>query len=441
VVFGVADNGLSISYATLGYVDTLFAGDRLVPEFIAHGGDMMDVYDKTFQAVAYARRHSAPAVVLYKNLVRRFGHAASDRQTAYLDESQIQAMADHCVVERNLAQAVETGAVSYDVLLRRFNDLQRTCVDAFDMATREPKVDRSAMVSRVSAPAVAVPRLPGSILTSNTVESVDDGDSSTPKTEVMRKLMTRVLAETFESDPSVVYMGEDVQHGGYYVVTEGLTRRFPGRVVDFPPDETSLLGAALGFAQSGLLPIVEIPYAKYLDCGADMFAEIALTYWLSGSSRQNNGMVVRLQGFDRGLFGGNFHTHNALAPPPGVDLLCFSNGEDYVRGFRHALLQAKAGRIVVIVDCTELLNLRHLFGKDRAWERPYPPSDMNGLMNFDEVRRFGTIGRVAIVSFGNGVVAALQARRALYQTHDISCEDDVDIIDCPCVSFLCFSHD
>lgn len=31
---------------------------------------------------------------------------------------------------------------------------------------------------------------------------------------------------------------------------------------DFPPDETGLLGAAQGFAQIGLLPIVEIPYAK-----------------------------------------------------------------------------------------------------------------------------------------------------------------------------------
>lgn len=33
-------------------------------------------------------------------------------------------------------------------------------------------------------------------------------------------------------------------------------------------------GAAQGFSQVGLVPIIEIPYAKYLDCGADMFYEI-----------------------------------------------------------------------------------------------------------------------------------------------------------------------
>ncbi len=45
-------------------------------------------------------------------------------------------------------------------------------------------------------------------------------------------------------------------------MTDGLVQRYPGRVRDFPPDETTLIGAGIGFSQSGLLPIVEIPYAK-----------------------------------------------------------------------------------------------------------------------------------------------------------------------------------
>jgi hypothetical protein len=43
------------------------------------------------------------------------------------------------------------------------------------------------------------------------------------------------------------------------------------------------------------------------------------------------------------VFGGNFHTHNALHIPPGVDVVCFSNGADYARGMRYAVRQAKAG--------------------------------------------------------------------------------------------------
>jgi hypothetical protein len=65
-------------------------------------------------------------------------------------------------------------------------------------------------------------------------------------------------------------------------------------------------------------------------------------------------MIIRLQGFDKGIFGGNFHTHNSLSHiPPGVDVVCYSNGSDYVRGMRYAHYQAKySGRIIVFVDCT-----------------------------------------------------------------------------------------
>lgn len=195
----------------------------------------------------------------------------------------------------------------------------------------------------------------------------------------------------------------------------------------------------MGFSQVSLLPICEIPYAKYLDCGADAFYEVALTHWLtsSGQNQQpHNGMVIRLQGFDRGLFGGNFHTHNTLQHiPPGVDAVCWSNGEDYVRGFRHAIAQARAGRVVLTVDCTHLLNLRHLFDKqDRLWERCYPANDEHGMMGFNDVRRYGTSGVMAIVTYGNGVVTALQARRSLVRSGALADESMVDIIDCPYIS-------
>ena len=178
--------------------------------------------------------------------------------------------------------------------------------------------------------------------------------------------------------------------------------------------------------QVGLLPIIEIPYSKYLDCGVDMFYELAISNWLT-NKQIPNGMIVRIQGFDRGgtctllhfffntefslkvnislfislVFGGNFHTHNMISHiPPGVDVLCYSNGEDYARGFRNAVIQARAGRVVVFVDCTNLLNLRHLHDKDRGWETAYPAEDE--VMTFDDVRQFGDTGKTLIVTYGNG---------------------------------------
>jgi 2-oxoisovalerate dehydrogenase E1 component len=429
VVFGISENGLSISYKTKGYVNTLFENDPLVPLFCANGNDMMDVMDQTKQAVDYARKHSAPAVILYQGLARRFGHAATDRQTAYLRPEEIQSMADACNLQGAVIHAVECSAFdNYNQVRDRFFEIQQITRNAFVMASTEKKVNRADMLERVCAPLVPVARLPDALM-------FVEPTTRTGKRDVMRKHMTRVITESLEDDETVVYLGEDVRHGGYYVVTEGLDAKFPGRIIDFPPDETSLLGAAIGFAQLGLMPIVEIPYAKYLDCGADMFYELGLMYWLS-AGQIPNGMILRLQGFDRGLFGGNFHTHNTLQHiPPGVDVVCFSNGEDYVRGFRHALVQAKAGRVVMLVDCTSLLNQRHLYEKDRGWECTYPAKESSApMMAFDEVRRHGKGEQCGIITYGNGVVTALQARRMLVETNCIQSDDEVDIIDCPYLS-------
>ena len=201
---------------------------------------------------------------------------------------------------------------------------------------------------------------------------------------LMRKLMNGVIEEILINYDNSVYIGEDVTHGGYYLVTEGLHKKYPLKVRDIPPDETSLIGIGMGYSHAGLLPIIEIPYAKYLDCGFDMYNECIIMNWLSNGN-QSNGLILRLQGFGNGLFGGNFHTHNTLYIQPGIDVVCYSNGDDYVRGWRYAIQQAKAGRVVMSVDCTMLLNKRHIIDadKDGCGMKKYP--ETNQYIAFDDI--------------------------------------------------------
>jgi hypothetical protein len=60
VLFGILDNGLSISYNTKHSVETLFGHDPLAPLFVAQGHDMYHVYHQTQQVVDYARTHREP---------------------------------------------------------------------------------------------------------------------------------------------------------------------------------------------------------------------------------------------------------------------------------------------------------------------------------------------------------------------------------------------
>ena len=443
VVFGISDNGMSISYKTDGYTRSLFnlRGNE-IPMWSVNGTDMLDVYDKTLRATEYSRKKAAPSLLLYKDITRRFGHAATDRQHAYLSEDEVLGMAESDVISAAIVQAVEQQNVgTYTEWLDRFEEVGSMTSKAFDAASMEPKITkREDMLSVVSQNMVPVPRLPQEKI----VESADrmkkpSSKRKGGKAEVMRKHMTEVIKETLEKYPDCVYIGEDVEHGGYYLVTDGLAEKFPGRLIDFPPDETTLLGAAVGYSQAGLTPIIEVPYAKYLDCGVDTFYELAISNWLTKGQRPN-GMIVRMQGFDRGLFGGNFHTHNMISHlPPGVDAVCYSNGRDYARGFRNAIKQARAGRVVVFIDCTNLLNLRHLHDRDRGWETPYPPDEEGEIMGFDDVRTYSgsggssVKGRYAIVTYGNGVVTALQARKAMVDRIEMD-PTELDVIDCPYLS-------
>ena len=47
--------------------------------------------------------------------------------------------------------------------------------------------------------------------------------------DTMRKHMTRLYDELLRMNTDMVYIGEDVEHGGYYLVTEGLAKSFPLR--------------------------------------------------------------------------------------------------------------------------------------------------------------------------------------------------------------------
>ena len=62
-------------------------------------------------------------------------------------------------------------------------------------------------------------------------ETEKEGSKKTSELELnsMRKHMTRLYDELLSTYDDVVYIGEDVQHGGYYLVTEGLAEKHPLR--------------------------------------------------------------------------------------------------------------------------------------------------------------------------------------------------------------------
>ncbi len=446
VLFAVSDNDICISLHGFGWLGKFLQRLRM-PVYECVGLNFLDVQRVTALAADHVRTKGRPAIIVYRDLPRRFAHSGNDREDEYRSKTDISKQQEATVLAGVANQAVQNGVMSYGELSDRYSEIMDRCVVAFERAAAEPKnTSRDYLVQTNSSPLAPAPER--GFMSPERVEQALKRVRAGKKGDVMRKMMNLAIEETLETNPEAVYLGEDVGYGGYYKVTDGLSTVFPHRVRDFPPDETSLIGAGVGFSQVGLLPIVEIPYAKYLDCGADMFFEAIIMNWLSNGTSPN-GMLIRLQGFGPGVFGGNFHTHNALHMPPGLDVVCFSNGEDYVRGWRYAVAQAKAGRVVMTVDCTSLLNQRHIDpeAKDEGLMCTFPTE---GCLTFDDViirppageptapvasvpgttdTKVVQPGATLIVTYGTGVAEALRAQSKLAREGIL-----VYVVDTPCLS-------
>ena len=359
----------------------------------ADGSKLASILRASRDATEYVRTTRKPATLLLSNLSRRFGHAATDRQAAYLSDAEIRAQLARDPVVDALAAAIHAGIVpNLDAALEENIRIGELAREAFAAARAEPReMTEAALVARcgpqrrrrdaveavrhdapptestkpsadettearsaLTKPSADETAEAGSALTKPSAdETAEAGSASrTTKPSDMRQLMTRAITELMSGNERIVYVGEDVEHGGYYRVSEGLKDKFGRRrCFDWPPDEASLVGAGIGLAQAGRVPIVEIPYAAYLSCGYNQFVEACFLHWLS-DGKQPNGMVFRMQGFDEGIFGGHFHTANG--PPvfgiPGLEVLCFSNGRDWARGLRSCLRHAEVGGVSMLLD-------------------------------------------------------------------------------------------
>src|SRR3954463_13557989 len=91
------------------------------------------------------------------------------------------------------------------------------------------------------------------------------------ETLTYRDAIRLALEDELASDPSVIFMGEDVgNEGGVFKTSVGLIDRFgPDRVRNTPICENGFLGVALGMAVTGMRPVVEIMFSDFLPTGAD----------------------------------------------------------------------------------------------------------------------------------------------------------------------------
>jgi acetoin:2,6-dichlorophenolindophenol oxidoreductase subunit beta len=154
------------------------------------------------------------------------------------------------------------------------------------------------------------------------------------------KAVNETLAEAMREDPRVIVLGEDVAEGGPYRATEGLAEEFgTARVLNTPISEGAVCGVAIGAAQAGLRPVVEIMFIDFLTLALDQLVnQAAKAHFMSGG-QLSVPLVLRTQG-GAGQRSGAQHSQSLeawITHIPGLKVVMPSSAADAAGLLRSAI--------------------------------------------------------------------------------------------------------
>ena len=148
----------------------------------------------------------------------------------------------------------------------------------------------------------------------------------------MVQAINDALRLEMKRDDRVVVLGEDVgKVGGVFRVTQGLWDEFgDDRVIDTPLSEGGIIGAAIGMALYGLVPVPEIQFADFIFPAYDQIvSELAKFRYRSGGEYTSK-LVIRTP-VGGGIRGGHYHSQHPEAQfihVSGLKVVCPSNPKD-----------------------------------------------------------------------------------------------------------------
>ena len=153
--------------------------------------------------------------------------------------------------------------------------------------------------------------------------------------------LNAALTEAFETRDDVYLLGEDVldPYGGAFKVTQGLSARWPQRVITTPVSEGAIFGIAAGMALRGWRPVLEIMFGDFIALGFDQTVNGIAKFRAMYNEQVRVPLVVRTpMGGRRGY--GPTHSQTLeklLLGVPGIKVVAPSECHD-LRALLHAAI-------------------------------------------------------------------------------------------------------
>lgn len=227
----------------------------------------------------------------------------------------------------------------------------------------------------------------------------------------MREALNLALDQALAADDRVFLLGEDIADPGASGPTAGLSTKYGhDRVLDTPISEAAIVGAAIGAAIDGLLPVAEIMIMDFIGIAADQLINNAAKLRFMTAGRTTAPITVRTQVYS-GLATGATHSQTLEAwfmHIPGMKVIVPSTPRDGKGLLTTAIFDPDP---CLVIETIRLQGRKGMVPTDPGFAIPLGVAD---------VKRPGS--DVTIVSYGRTVHDCLAAAAILQDQHDVSAE-------------------
>lgn len=413
IVFVCEDNQIAISTPTKNSWVRNTCIDRVGIEYIdCDGLNIADTYLAAKQAREIAAHQRRP-VFLHVKTVRLLGHAGSDIEFHYNNANEIISRENDDPLLHTARMLIESNYISALEITSIYKKTKALIEKISEKAIKAPTHKNYKTIIKDVIP----PKL------NKKIPSIRKNEKSNNNIAInklnMAQCINNALDDILNQYDNVVIFGEDVgKKGGVYRVTANLQKKYgKTRVFDSILDEQTILGTAIGLAHNNIIPIPEIQFLAYVHNAIDQIRGEAATLPFFSSGQFVNPMVVRIPGlaYQKG-FGGHFHNDNSigfLREIPGIIVACPSTPAKAAKLIRKCIeLAYIEQRVVIFLEPIALYHEKDLLEVgDNKFLEEYP--DVSSKINFNEIDVNGSSKKYSIITFGNGVRIAEQAKNIL----------------------------
>ena len=400
----VEDNGFGISTSTVNHLPFrlgIFA-ESLYKK--VNGRVVEDVQEASTNAINAARHGDGPTI-LWVELDRISSHTHSDDHRVYRSAQELERIKLNDPIDLYAKVLVRRGAMSETEVEELRREANVAAENAYLTVEKEPGPDPKSVGDQVFGP------------TSRAGQPVPFqlGDAG----RTMVGALNLCLREALIRIPNTIVFGEDIADpkGGVFGFTKGLSTSFPGRVVNAPLAEATIIGTAVGLAATGYRPVFEVQFVDYLAPGFNqLLNQCATLRWRSNGDWHcpaifyaPYGAYLPAGGIWHSQSNEGFWTHI-----PGLRVAVPSTPEDLI-GLLWTALHEEDPTLLLIPK--HIMRVRHELAAPRA-------------VGYGQARIVRGGADVTIVTWGNCLEVATTAAGQLKGRCSIEIIDLISLVPC-----------